>query len=200
MRWPSARWRQQWWVWALPLAFSLANAGVLFVHPGRSGSGFALMRSTLQEETASLRVLRAKKRELREIVRTARKNRVGVRELYKRRFSTPAKRLTALLAEFHSLADRAGLETPRLSYPEQSIDEFGLVSKAIQFQVTGTYAQLRTLMNLLEVSSYFFVLEEVRLTGKADSDVLNMTLTVSTLFASDGVPAPPAPAPTKGAS
>jgi hypothetical protein len=180
-----ARWRTKWWIWAAPLAFALVNAVALAFHPGVSGAGSSLMETALAAETASLEELRDKEQVLASVAERADLNRTGVAELYAERFSTPAERLTVVLAEVRRLTERAGFEAPRLSYPEQAIGEHGLVRKAIRFQVDGSYSQLRTLMNLLEVSDLFLVLEQVGLRD-ADESGLSIDLSVTTLFSDPG--------------
>ncbi|MDX1382556.1 MAG: hypothetical protein R3190_02875 [Thermoanaerobaculia bacterium] len=174
-------WRSRWWSWALPVAFCVANAVFLAAHPARTGTAFVAMQEDLEAETAALAELGSKRDALAELRRVADRNRAGMTELYQTRFSTQADRLVALLSEVKGLARRAGLEPPRLTYPEEVIDEFGLVRKGIDFQVVGSYGQFRNFLNLLELSDYFLVLETVRLRG-SEGSTLAIDLRLSTFF------------------
>ena len=188
----SAAWRSRWWIWVLPLVFVLANATVLVFHPGRTGAGFSLMQEDLEQEGGVLRRLQEKRDSLESVLAVASSNQGGVQELYEQRFSSQSERLTALLGEVKGLAVRAGFAVPRMNYPEQTIDEFGLVRKGIDFQVEGSYAQFRNFLNLIELSDYFLILERVALRG-SDGPNLSVNLNLSTLFVDDpGRPSPPA--------
>lgn len=179
---PFPAWRERWWIWVLPVVFLLANAVFLYLHPGRTGVGFETMQEDLEEERVAARALAEKRLALESTLTVANANREGVRDLYQERFSTQAERLTALLTEVKGLAQRAGFDLPRLSYPEKTIGEFGLVRMGIDFQVHGSYAQFRDLLNLIELSEYFLILEEVALRGSDGADLL-INLRLATLFA-----------------
>jgi Tfp pilus assembly protein PilO len=116
-----------------------------------------------------------------------------------------AERLTRLINEVKKLAQRAGLEPQSISYPEETLDEYGLVRMSLVFGVQGTYPQLRMLVNLLERSDLFLVLDQIALTGSAKS-VLSISLQISTFFAREAgsieLPQPdeaaPPPRPARG--
>lgn len=180
----SAAWRGRWWTWALPLAFVLVNGLVLAFHPGRSGAGFAEMRTELQRESDALASLIQKKQMLEAVLQEAQANRRGLEALYGQQFSTEAEHLTEVITEVKALARRSGFDPPSISYPHEDIEELGLIRKSLVFQVQGSYAQLRTLVNLLELSDLFLILEDVRLRD-LDESRLGIALTVTTLFAAD---------------
>jgi Tfp pilus assembly protein PilO len=183
MRWSPA-WRDRWWTWALPLALALLNATILAVHPGRTGAGFADMERSLESETRALAALSEKEATVARVLDDARSGRQALDDLYRERFATQAERLTRLITEVKRLGMSAGLEPQSISYPEESIDEYGLVRMSLVFVVNGTYPQLRTFINLLEVSDLFLVLERVGLSNSADS-TLGIHLEISTLFVRD---------------
>ena len=105
----------------------------------------------------------------------ARASREALVALYQRGFSTQAERLTQLITEVKRLAQRAGLEPKSISYPEEALDEYGLVRMSLVFGVQGTYPQLRTLINLLEHSDLFLVLEHIGLSN-SNSSILGINL------------------------
>lgn len=200
-----AAWRMRWWRWALPLALVLANAALLVVHPGRTGAGFADTERVLARETRSLQSLADKESALEATLGRARSSREALTVLYDQRFATEAERLTRLINEVKKLAQRAGLEPQSISYPEETLDEYGLVRMSLVFGVQGTYPQLRMLVNLLERSDLFLVLDQIALTGSAKS-VLSISLQISTFFAREAgsieLPQPdeaaPPPRPARG--
>src|SRR5688572_2617821 len=179
-----AAWRPRWWLWAVPLALALANAVVLIVHPGRTGAGFADMEKELEREQRALQTVAEKERAVSTVLAEARSSRAALVELYRKGFSTEAERLTRLITEVKRLSQRSGLVPKSISYPEETLEEFGLVRMSLVFGVQGNYPQLRMLVNLLERSDLFLVLERVGLGGSQES-TLNISLEISTFFASD---------------
>ena len=93
-----------------------------------------------------------------------------------------SQRLTAVIQEIKGLAERAGIEPNRIGYQESRIEEHGLVQESLVFGVEGSYGQFRQLVNLLEVSEDFLILDSVGLREASGSD-LDVDLSISTLFA-----------------
>ncbi len=183
MRLPAA-WRSRWWWWLLPLLFCVLNVGFLWFHHGAATSGFRQIQNELTGEEAELKRLRRSHQRLEEHLSTAERNRAGVVDLYESRLATEEQRLTDIIVEVKSLARRARLEPPSITYSEKNIEEFGLIKRSIVFGVQGSYAQIRELINFLEISERFLILEEIRV--REVSDQLGVDLTVSTLFARAG--------------
>jgi hypothetical protein len=111
--------------------------------------------------------------------------RQAVASFYQDRLSTESARLTRIIAEVKELASRAGLSPSQITYPSEPLEDYGLRRRGFVFQVDGTYADLRKLVNLLELSDSFLTLEKVDLSG-ADGGRLRIQLRLSTLFAADG--------------
>jgi hypothetical protein len=179
-----AAWRSRWWLWAVPLALALANAAFLIIHPGRTGAGYATMEQELEREQRALHSVTEKERAVATVLGEARSSREALIELYRKGFSTEAERLTRLITEVKRLSQRSGLVPKSISYPEETLEEYGLVRMSLLFGVQGTYPQLRMLVNLLERSDLFLVLERVGLGGSRES-TLSISLEISTFFASD---------------
>ena len=113
----------------------------------------------------------------------------NVTDFYEVKLATEAERLTAIIAEVKRLAQLAGLEPRRISYPTEEIAGFGLMRRSISFPVSGTYAQLRKMINLLELSDYFLTLRQVQLREADDRGVsLRIQLDISALFAMEPGP------------
>ena len=174
-------WRVRWWLWVVPLALALANAVLLIVHPGRTGAGYADMERELERETLALQAMAEKERAIAAVLADAQSSREALADIYLRGFSTESERLTQLIAEVKRLAQRAGLKPSSISYPEDTLEEYGLVRMSLLFGVQGTYPQLRMLVNLLERSDLFLVLERVALGGSRES-TLNINLEIATYF------------------
>jgi Tfp pilus assembly protein PilO len=123
------------------------------------------------------------------LVRQARQNQRRLERLYSERFMTEEQRVTKVIAEVKELAQRAGLDPPRINYPDEAISSFGLVKRSIVFGVDGTYAALRRFINFLELTESFITLDEIRPseTSGSNSNRLSINLSVSTLFLDDGI-------------
>ena len=99
-------------------------------------------------------------------------------------------RLTKVIAEVKDLARRASVEPSVINYPEEQLEEQGLVKRSLVFSVDGTYMALRRFINFLEVTDLFLVLDEVRLSEGGDSGFsLRISLKISTYFVEDDVEA-----------
>jgi hypothetical protein len=207
VRLPLEPFRRHPWLWAAPLALVAINV----VWLSAFGSGARLRAADLDSrlgrarETHAAETGRLAERERLWIAAT--ENRGRVESLYRERFSTERGRLTAVVREIRELASRAGLEPQTVSYPEESLEEYGLVRRSLVFTVEGDYADLRTFLHLLELTPTFVNVEQIRV-GERPVGALGIALRLSTLFAVDEpatdageateAAAPPAPAPAGG--
>lgn len=177
-------WRQRLWVWLPAVLFFIANLVAFGVYRlGYAGDVQSLERGIedRQEELHKVEAERAKRQRL---IGGASRNGELIAKLYSERFSTRRRRLTEITAEVKKLARQAGLEPRELSYPEEAIEDFGLVKHSFVFGVNGDYLELRRFINLLELSDYFLTLEEVTLSGEGEGEgsELRINLKLSTLF------------------
>lgn len=177
-------WTSRWWWWALPLAFCVLNGVFLWIHRSSAASGFRELQDDLTAQDTQLQVLRRSHGELEELLATAERNQSGIESLYQHRLASEALRLTDVISEVKGLARRAGLDPPSISYSDVEIEEHGLVQKSIVFGVEGRYAQIREMVNLLELSDHFLILDEIRLRETTGS-TLGIDLQVSTLFSTE---------------
>jgi hypothetical protein len=130
-----------------------------------------------------------------------------LQNLYDERWSTQTERLTALITEIKRLAAASQLVGPHsINFQRteqvrdpQSGGNIGTATVTISFGVQGTYDQVRRLINLLELSDQFVIIDGIALSGSgADSKVLTMNLRLKTLFRE--TPAPPNRAPFAAAN
>ena len=185
MRLLSPAWRSRWWWWVLPVVFCLLNGAFLSYHRSTSRSGFRQIHEELKREERNLKALRESRDRLSGLLEIAERNRQGVADLYGHRLATEESRLTSLIAEVKRLARHAGLDSPSFAYAAIQIEEFGLVKKSIVFRVEGNFPKLRELVNLLELSDHFLILEEIRL-KESRGTRLAIDLRIGTLFAVPG--------------
>ena len=203
MRSPGEIWRQRLWVWVPALVFFLANASAYTVYRFGFADRVASLRKDLQDQKDQLDPLVGRKQKLASLLARSQRNQLEIQKLYSEKFSTRRQRLTTITAEVKTLARKAGLDPKSVSYPEQEIQQYGLVKRSFIFSVEGTYLELRNFINLLELSPSFLTLEEVTLSESGGGDrqaaggrgapqpeanpgtELRINLTLSTLFARD---------------
>jgi len=112
-----------------------------------------------------------------------------IQDVYDNRWSTEAARLAPLIAEVKRLAVVSQLVPQTYSFshiagaPEAS-------TVGITFAVQGTYPQVRRLINLLELSQQFVIVDQISLSSGSEG-VLTLNLHVKTLFRN--TTAPPTP-------
>jgi Tfp pilus assembly protein PilO len=196
-------WRQRIWIWLPALLFFLANAVAFSVYRFGYAGQVQSLESDMESVREQLKPLEQQRTVLERRLQRARAAETEVQRLYADRFSTRSERLTRIMKEVRTLARQAGLNPKSISYPQQDIEDYGLVKRSFVFQVGGTYAELRQFLNLLELTDSFLTLEAVTLSeeGGEEGPELQMNLTLSTLFAresGDGpIPAVPAAASTR---
>jgi Tfp pilus assembly protein PilO len=190
---PGEIWRQRLWVWVPALLFFLANAGAFAVYKLGYAGRVESLQDTLDAQEQQLKDAKNRQRQALEMLARVRTDEEQVEQLYRYRLSTRSQRLTGVTKEIKDLAKKAGLEPKTVSYPEESIEEFGLIKRSHVFTVEGTYAELRKFISLLESSPSFLSLDEATLTGNPEGPELRIDLKISTLFASGAEPAPPTP-------
>ncbi|MCB1037470.1 MAG: hypothetical protein KDD47_26805 [Acidobacteria bacterium] len=181
-------WRKRLWLWLPALIFFLLNLGAFaYYRLGDFGNQVSQMEGRLERLRERSTKLQGEESELASLVERAATNRSRIETLYDQRLSTQSERLTAVIAEVRDLARQSGLEPSTVSYPEQYLEDFGLERKGFVFAVSGTYADLRKLINALQLTETFVSLDEVGLTQDSggNSSRLRISLRLSTLFAAE---------------
>jgi hypothetical protein len=145
---------------------------------GRAHLGSAL----LDRRTHELEQLRRHRMNVTESLDRIERNKRDIEEFFESRLATESTRLTAVISEVKALAQRAGLEPQSIGYPSQAMKDFDLSTRFMVFSVEGSYSQLRRLINFLELSEMFLVIDEISLTGHGNSEKLQINLRVSTTF------------------
>lgn len=183
----SSLWRRRLGLWLPALLFLVVNLVALVVYPLRFAARVEVTAEEVEEQRAVLDELVDQRQDLEAQQQAIERTRLAVDEMYGERLATESERLTRIIAEVKDLAARSGLTPPAVSYPTDELEDYGLRRRGFVFSVEGTYADLRTFVNLLELSDTFLTLEEVTLTE--GSGRLRIQLRISTLFATrDGVP------------
>ena len=191
-------WRLRLWVWVPALLFFLANAAAFTVYRLGYAGDVQTLKRELEREKKQLQTQEQERHQQEALLARAKANRDRIDLLYRDRFSTRRQRLTSVNAEVRRLAKQAGLEPRAITFPEETIDDYGLVKRSFIFPVEGSYPALRRFINLLEQSNSFLILEEINLNqgggGGQESGALRISLKLSTLFRNEAAtPVPPVP-------
>jgi hypothetical protein len=109
--------------------------------------------------------------------------------IYNDRWATEPQRLTALINEVKRLSVASQLVPRTYSFSKAEEREASKTSRIgtntvmINFTVQGNYQQIRRLINLLELSDQFVIIDGINLAGSGGSDsTLTMNLRLKTLF------------------
>jgi Tfp pilus assembly protein PilO len=194
-------WRQRLWIWVPALLFFLANAVAFSVYKLGYAGTVEKLDEEIHAQEQKRHELNGQYQQLQTMIARVGTNQEQVQQLYADRFSTRRNRLTTITKEVKDLARQAGLSPRALSYPEQQIQDYGLIKRSFVFSVQGTYPALRKLINLLETSHSFIGIDELNVNSNTEGPELRIDLTLSTLFAEAGegglaaVPAAPAGRP-----
>lgn len=184
MRSRSEIWRQRLWIWVPALLFFLANAAAFSVYKLGYAGQVEQLDVEIHAQEQKRHELDGQYKQLQTMIARVRTNQEQVQQLYADRFSTRSRRLTTVTQEVKDLARQAGLSSPRaLSYPEREIEDYGLIKRSFTFSVQGPYAALRKLVNLLETSHSFVVIDELNVSSNSEGPELKIDLILSTLFA-----------------
>ncbi|HWN40973.1 MAG TPA: hypothetical protein VNW71_02065 [Thermoanaerobaculia bacterium] len=183
-------WRLRLWVWVPAMLFFLANAVAFSVYRFGYADQVQSLEAGLGEVQKQLQPQSLKRKELERRIQRAGAAEAAVKQLYGEQFSTRSQRLTRVTTEVKSLARKAGLNPRSLSYPQEVIEDYGLIKRSFIFPVEGTYLELRQFLNLLEHSESFLTLEAVTLseTNQEQGPELRMNLRISTLFSEETGP------------
>jgi hypothetical protein len=185
----SELWRGRLRVWVPALIFFVVAAGALGVYRLRFAGEAEVSEQSVGRARRALAELTEDSERLATDIERIRANREMLQTFYGDRLATESERLTRIIAEVKELARRSRMLPLAIQYPDQPIEDFGLRRRAFVFGVEGTYADLRSLLNLLELSESFLALEEVSLVeGSGGGGRLRISLRLSTLFAAEDAP------------
>lgn len=178
-------WSQRWKLWLPALLFFVLNLGAFLLYRVVFAGEAVVSQASLDRAQERLASLEVEHRELEDLLARIEGTRERIAELYATAFATEAERMTETMREVRRLAGDARLEPSITSYPQEPINEYGLVKRSFVFSVEGTYFDLRSFINNLEISDHFLTLESVGLSeggGRGSGAELRIDLRISTLF------------------
>lgn len=115
-----------------------------------------------------------------------------VQRVFNEYWSTQSQRLTSLIAEVKRLALAASMQPTAYGFQrtEAKVEDqrrsrrmagIGVTAVGVRFAVDGSYAQVRRLINLLELSDQFVIIDQIALVTR-DGERLTLNLHLTTLF------------------
>ncbi len=148
----------------------------------------------VEEAEQTLEKTRAAKIKADQTLASYKKVEDDVMLIFDEHWSTQTARLTALILEVKRLAEASSLIPASYTFTQGDTKTVSTVTSGrrrnetlganevhITFSVVGTYAQSRRLINLLELSRQFVIIEAIGLSA-ADAETLTLNLKLKTLF------------------
>ena len=178
-------WRRRLQLWTIPLVFCLLNLAGVMIYRASFAGDVEARQQRVERASQKLAELEAERQTSIEFLESLDRRREAMKLLYEQHFVTESERLTAVIKEAKNLAREAGLKPKTITYPETPLGDWNLIQKQIVFPVEGTYDQLRTFMNFLELTEQFLTLERVSLGEGRDegqNPILSIQLELSTIF------------------
>ena len=165
---PFAVWRRNLLVWAVPMSVVVLGILGLVVYYSSFDRRVEVLEKRHQTLTDQLASMRQESEQITEFLGRIESQRRQVADLYGDHFQTEGERFTRAITEVKRLAREAGLSP-------------------INFGVEGTYRELRTFINFLELSDQFLTLEGIGLSGSTggapnQEPSLNIGLRLVTYF------------------
>jgi len=121
-----------------------------------------------------------------------RKVQTDLDSLYNNKWATQTERLTPWINEIKKMAVASQLVPRVLSFAHTEdkdaatastkVKGIGTIAATISYSVEGNYQQVRRLINLLELSDQFVIIDSLTVTATGDTNILNLTLRLKTLF------------------
>ena len=171
----------------------LANTVFFFTYRVQYVSRLQDLDSRQEQAQAQLEQARHARITAEQQLAAYKKVQTDLQVLYNERWSTPAQRLTALIDEVKRLAAASHLQPPAYAFSSDETKASGSGTKGsigttavgIAFTVQGTYEQVRRLINLLELSDQFVIIDSISLganNASATDRVLTLNIRLKTLF------------------
>ena len=174
--------RNRWLLVALG-AFLLANVVFFVTYRLRFQERLQALDETRQEAVRNLDSARRARVEVERQLAGYDDVRRNIDVIHNEHFSTSELRLPGIISEVRSMSSKAGLTLTSISYDvDQQKKEVDTVSMRIAFSVVGSYDQIRRLVNMIELSDQFVIIDEISLTNNEQPNQLTLGIGLKTLF------------------
>jgi Tfp pilus assembly protein PilO len=167
----------------------LANAIFFFTYRVQYESRLHELDARLQQSEDDLQRARNKRLQAEQQLASYNRVEVDLENLYTRTWSTKPQRLTALINELKRLGAMTQLDPNSMNFTQaqdkdaQKNGRPGTSIVTITFSVHGSYQKIRQLINLLELSHQFVIIDAIHLGGGGSSSGdLTLDLRLKTVF------------------
>jgi len=180
-----------------------ANTLFFFTYRVQYESRLQELDQRLADSKARLDQARAARVAAERRYQTYRKIQGDVQEVFNERWATQTERLVPLITEIQRLAVASQLVPKSYGFAQtdaapadadrsSSSKAMGATAVGINYSVSGTYEQVRRLINLLELSQQFVIIDQIALSSQEDKTLV-LNLRLKTLFRNEGQPQQAAP-------
>ena len=170
-------------------ALFVANAIFFFTYRVQYETRLQALDTRLKQAEDELQRARNKRMTADQQLASYNKAQADLENLYNRTWSTKAQRLTALINELKRISLETQLDPNSISFSRtddkdvQKSGRPGMSVVMITFSVHGTYQQVRRLINRLELSNQFVIIDTIHLgSGGAAHNDLTLDLRLKTIF------------------
>ncbi|HKR66255.1 MAG TPA: hypothetical protein VJZ00_21170 [Thermoanaerobaculia bacterium] len=187
-------WREKLTLLVVLAIVLLANTIFFFTYRVQYQSRLDALDTRLEDAKQELERARAARIRADATFQNYRKVEKDVQRVYDEHWSTQQERLTLMIAEVKRLATASNLKPDSYSFDTADVvteansrrrsESLGANEVGITFSVIGTYEQVRRLINLLELSRQFVIIDKIGLASAGDQS-LTLNLHLKTLFRAD---------------
>jgi hypothetical protein len=182
-------WREHRILLGVLAALLVANGIFFFTRRVQYEARLSAMDARLQQTEGDLLRARTKRIAAEQSVTNYKQVQTDLQTLYNSRWGTEAERFTRLYTEIKKLAANSQIGMPRsfsFGHTEdremQKSGGVGTVTVTIVFNAQGTYQQLRRLINQLELSNQFVIIDALSIGSGSSPDNLTVSVRLKTLF------------------
>ena len=177
----------------------LANFVFFFTYRVQYHSRLQSLDDRLAQAEGQLEQARNARIRAEQTYRSYKQIEIDVERIYNQHWATQSERLTAMIAEVKRLTVASSLVPKTIIFNQSNVlvkkaavdaqrrvkrASIGATEVSITFGVQGTYEQVRRLINLLELSHQFVIINQISLSAR-DGQTLDLNLLVKTLFRED---------------
>jgi hypothetical protein len=188
-------WREKQLLLIILAVLLIANTAFFFTYRVQYEQRLQSLDTRLHDSEARLQRARAIRMSTQQQIDGYRRVENDLQMLYNQRWATEAERLTALVTEIKKVTAASQLIPQTLAFAETTdaaksgTSGTGTSIVHINFSVQGTYQQVRRLINLLELSDQFVIIDAISIGAGAADKQLTLNMRLKTVFRD--IPQPP---------
>ncbi len=176
------------WVWLPAVAALFLNGALTLGYRTLVADRFDLAALKRDRLESDFRTAAGKRDELKRSLEGWRAVETGVADFYARAGSRE-ERLPDLLREIDDMARKAGAVPHRITFDQSFLKDADLAEFGIVFPFEGDYGSVRNLLNFIEVTPTFLILDTFNLTSAGDlQEKVRLQFRLRTVFHQEAAP------------